>query len=607
METNKFAHAAPDVIKLRDPDGSTFNKHERIYRDGIELDKGTVITEQWLQKNEELLSDCWNIYTVYPDIYLDLIKPVDSNFNLFPYQRMFLRVCMRYTHIYITAARATSKTFLSILAKYLQCVFLPGHVGSIVAPNKSQAAKITKQKIQEIWRIWPLLKNELELYNGEPHANFGKDYTELYFKNGSKLSVVGALDSDRGIRTHATLIDEARNQDGDAIAEIILPQMNVSRRTANGLVNNKEVINTQVIYATSAGMKSSFAYEALLDYFEESILNPSRAFTMGLDYRIPMMHGLIDAAHVKNLKMSPSYNEQTFASEYMGTWLGGSEESWFDFEKISKYRKIKNPEWFQKFRGDANIFYLISVDVGRLSDQTVACIWRINIRDNKYYSTLVNIFVLGRQAETKTFVQQSIDLKRLIEQFNPREVVIDCNGLGIGLADEMIRTQTDEIGNTYPAYGFFNNEDYKKIQPKDAACILYSMKANGPLNSKIHSNAYTRLNSGMIRFLITEQEARSALLATKVGAKMSFEKRVKRLMPHELTTKLFEEMANLRLKRSGMDIVLEQINSRFPKDKYSAFAYGQWRIKELEEEAYQKQKRRSIIGGRKLVFFSGGV
>ena len=607
MENNKFAHAAPDVIRLRDPDDSTFNKHERIYRDGIELDKGVVITEQWLQKNEELLYDCWNIYTVYPDIYLDLIKPIDSNFNLFPYQRMFLRVCMRYTHIYITAARATSKTFLSILAKYLQCMFLPGHVGSIVAPNKSQAAKITKQKIQEIWRIWPLLKNELELYNGEPHANFGKDYTELYFKNGSKLSVVGALDSDRGIRTHATLIDEARDQDGDAIAEIILPQMNVSRRTANGLVNNKEAINTQVIYATSAGMKSSFAYEALLDYFEESILDPSRAFTMGLDYRIPMMHGLIDAAHVKNLKMSPSYNEQTFASEYMGTWLGGSEESWFDFEKISKYRKIKNPEWSQKFRGDANIFYLISVDVGRLSDQTVACIWRINIRDNKYYSTLVNIFVLGRQAETKTFVQQAIDLKRLIEQFNPREVVIDCNGLGIGLADEMIRTQIDEIGNTYPAYGFFNNEDYKKIQPKDAACILYSMKANGPLNSKIHSNAYTRLNSGMIRFLITEQEARSALLATKVGAKMSFEKRVKRLMPHELTTKLFEEMANLRLKRNGMDIVLEQINSRFPKDKYSAFAYGQWRIKELEEEAYQKQKRRSIIVGRKLVFFSGGV
>ena len=62
---------------------------------------------------------------------------------------------------------------------------------------------------------------------------------------------------------------------------------------------------------------------------------------------------------------------------------------------------------------------------------------------------------------------------------------------------------------------------------------------------------------------------------------MGFEKRIMRLMPHELTTKLFDEMANLRLKRTGLDITLEQINSRFPKDKYSAFAYGQWRIKEV--------------------------
>ena len=541
----KFKNAPEGVILLRDPESSTFNARERVYRDGIELEKGVVITDTWLRKNEELLYDCWCLYTVYPDIYLDTILPEGSVFNLHPYQRIFLRVCMRYTHIYITAARATSKTFLSILAKYLQCVFLPGHRGSIVAPNKSQASKITKQKIHEIWTIWPLLKNELKPSATNPEgvsANFGKDYVELTFKNGSKLMVVGALDSDRGLRTHATLIDEARDQDGDAIAEIILPQMNVPRPTACGLVNNKEAINTQVIYATSAGMKSSFAYGALIDYFEESIIDPKKAFTMGLDYRIPMKAGLISEAHVTNLKLSPSYNEQTFASEYMGVWMGGSEDSWFDFNKLSKYRKIKNPEWHQKFRGDPNIFYLISVDVGRAAggDASVAFIFRVNIKDNKFFSTVVNIQVLGLTDESRTFTGQAIGIKRLIEAYNPREVVIDCNGLGLGLADEMIRTQTDEFGNTYPAYGFFNNDEYKRIQPKDAAAILYCMKANGPLNSKIHSNAYTRLNSGMVRFLITEQEARSALLATKAGSKMSYEKRIKRLIPHELTTKFFE-------------------------------------------------------------------
>ena len=156
----------------------------------------------------------------------------------------------------------------------------------------------------------------------------------------------------------------------------------------------------------------------------------------------------------------------------------------------------------------------------------------------------------------------------------------------------MIRSQIDENGETLEPFGFFNSDDYKKIQPKEASRILYSLKANGPLNSKIHSNVYSRLNSGMIRFLISEQEARTSLLATKVGQKMSIEARIKRLMPHELTTKLFEEMANLRLRKNGLDIVLEQINPRFPKDKYSALAYGQWRIKELEEENYKKVVRR---------------
>ena len=213
--------------------------------------------------------------------------------------------------------------------------------------------------------------------------------------------------------------------------------------------------------------------------------------------------------------------------------------------------------------------------------------------------------MLGRTDATKTFDSQTIEIKRLIDVYHPLEVIIDINGLGRGIADEMIKEQTDEFGHVYPAYGFFNNADYEKIQPKNCTRIIYGMIASGALNSKIHSNAYTRLNSGMVRFLISEQEARTALLSTKVGSRMSLEKRVKRLMPHELTTKLFDEMSNLRLKRTGMDISLEQINSRFPKDKYSAFAYGLWRIKELEEENYKRTQRRHVAS-RQLIFFTDG-
>ena len=592
------------------------NNHQNLFeadvvksgeRDGAEIEKGVVLTEDYLVRFFEPLGNLLSIFTAYPDLYLDVIKPADSTFDLFFYQRITLRAIMRFKDIFITAPRAFSKSCITILGLFLQCIFIPGTKRFICAPNKNQSAQIAKEKIVEIYDKWPLLRKEV--VGGEVSdtpGNFGKDYVTLKFRNGSQFDVVGALDSTRGGRRHGGLIDEIRDHDETAINEIVLPLMNVSRRLPDNTVNEWEP-NQEVICMTSAGVKTSFAYDRLIDTFENSIINPQTSFSFGCDYRVPVLHGLLDKDFINKLKTSPSYNEDSFAREYMSIWSGSSEESWFNFDKMLKYRKLKNPETHAKAKLPANQFYLLSTDVDRISDQTVCCVFRVSINQNKYYATLVNLFVLGRQATTKTFHQQAIDLKRLIEAFNPKEVVIDTNGLGVGLGDEMIREQIDENGKLYPAYGFTNDDNYLAVQPKSARKILYGIKANGPLNSRIHGNAYSRLSSGMVRFLIKEQEAKAALLATKVGQKMPITERVKRLLPHEMTTKLFEEMANLRLKRTGnsMEIVLERINERHPKDKYSAFAYGLWRIKEIEEESYKKKSRKTGAK-RQLVFYSGG-
>ena len=582
---------------------------QRGYREGIEIEKGVVLNEDYLLKNMENIGDLMSLFSAYPDIFLDLITPEDSNFQLFFYQRIVLRAVMRYKDIYITAPRAFSKSFITILGLMLQCIFMPGTKRFICAPGKGQSAQIAKEKIAEIYDRWPLIRKEVVGGDvSDTPGNFGKDYVTLKFRNGSQFDVVGALDSTRGGRRHGGLIDEARDHDEQPINEIVLPLLNVARRLPDNTVNEKEP-NFQRIFATSAGVKTSFSYDVLLDIFEGAIINPATSFCMGCDYRIPAMHGLVGRDYINKLKMSPSYNQASFAAEYMSLWAGSSEESWFNFDKLQKYRKIKNPENRAKCITSSDHFYLISVDVGRLNDQTVACVFRVNVDGKgKHWATLVNIKVLARTAETKTFSQQSIDIKRLIRDFNPKEVVIDTNGLGVGLADELIKPQYDEFGEFYPAYAFSNDENYYAIQPKDAPRILYGIKANGPLNSKIHGNAYARTTSGMVRFLITEQEAKNALMSTQVGQKMSVYKRVERLLPHEMTTKLFEEMANLRLKRTGnaTDIVLEQINPRYPKDKYSSFAYGLYRIKEIEEE-YTKKRRRRLGDGsaiRKLTFFT---
>lgn len=579
-------------------------------REGTIIDKGVILNENYLHTNLNNIGDVMSIFTAYPDIYLDIIKPQDSSFTLFFYQRITLRALMRFKDIFVTAPRAFSKSFITILAMILQCIFIPGTKRFICAPNKTQAAQIAKEKIVEIYDRWPLLRKEV--IGGEisdTPGNFGKDYVTLKFRNGSQFDVVGALDSQRGGRRHGGLIDEVRDHEEGPINEVVLPLMNVSRRLPDNSVNEKEP-NQQRIFMTSAGVKTSFAYDLLIDDFIDCIIHPDSTFVFGCDYRVPVLHALLDKTYINKLKTSSSFSEDSFAREYASIWSGSSEEAWFNFDKMTKYRKIKNPETHAISRANSEQFYLLSVDVGRLNDQTVCCVFRVNVSsEGKYYATLVNLYVLGRTVDTKPFRIQAMDIKKIIRKFNPREVIIDTNGLGLGIADEMISEQVDTFGNVYPAYGFMNDDDYLKIQPKDAMRILYGIKANGPLNSKIHGNAYSRINGGMVRFLIKEQEAKNALLATKVGQKMTVMQRVKRLMPHEMTTKLFEEMANLRLKKTGasMDIVLEQINPRYPKDKYSAFAYGLWRIKEIEEEQAKRRRRRAGGLKRRLVFCTGGV
>lgn len=62
----------------------------------------------------------------YPDLYVDFAKGPDCNFQFMFYQRVFLRVVMRHRRVYATFPRAYSKSFLSMMALMLRCIFYPG-------------------------------------------------------------------------------------------------------------------------------------------------------------------------------------------------------------------------------------------------------------------------------------------------------------------------------------------------------------------------------------------------------------------------------------------------------------------------------------------------
>ena len=79
---------------------------EKAERNGIELEKGAVLTNEYLSRHFEELCKWVELFTAYPDYYLDLIKPADSEFSLFFYQRFTLRALMRFKDVFITAPRA---------------------------------------------------------------------------------------------------------------------------------------------------------------------------------------------------------------------------------------------------------------------------------------------------------------------------------------------------------------------------------------------------------------------------------------------------------------------------------------------------------------------
>ena len=100
---------------------------------------------------------------------------------------------------------------------------------------------------------------------------------------------------------------------------------------------------------------------------EQQIINPRNTFCWGMDYRVPVLTGLLSKDYLTELKMSPTFNELDFAKEYMSRFVGGSADAWFDFEKLNRARKLVNPETREIKREGIESYYVISVNICRFT------------------------------------------------------------------------------------------------------------------------------------------------------------------------------------------------------------------------------------------------
>lgn len=553
------------------------------------------ISPERIEAIKPVLRDYIAYWREYPDMFIDFLQTgrdgeiPKEGLRFFFYQRIFLRIALRYRQVYAVFPRGYSKSFLAVLSLMIRCILYPGAKLFSSAGGKSQAASILKEKVDELCKLVPALERELDLRPGKTRQS--KDYCIYMFKNGSYFDNLTASEKTRGQRRHAGVLEECASMDGKILQEVLIPTMSISRKALDGTKVKDEALNKGELYITTAGQKASFAYQKLISVLVKMITDPKSAFIIGGTYKILVLLGHYDKTFVQDQKKDETFNEAAFGREYESRWSGTVEDAFFNGEAFDRSRQLEAAENEYSNRSSVQSYYVVSVDVGRRGCDSVATVIKVVPQAlGESYKSLVNIYTFSDEH----FEDQAIKIKKLYYKYKARRLVIDGNGLGIGLIDYMIKQQIDSAtGDIYPPFGISNDEDgyYKKYRtPNTELEAIYIIKANAPINTEAHSNVQAQLNSGKLKFLIEERIAKAKLLETKIGQNMTPEQRNERLMPFKLTDILRDEMLNLREENEGINIILKQANKRVKKDKFSAFEYGLYYIK--QEDAKKRKKKR---------------
>lgn len=513
----------------------------------------------------------------YPDLFIDYISPPDCKIKLHFYQRVWLRILFRYKKVFITATRGTAKSFTEILALYLRCIMFPGVKLFISAPGKEQASNIAKANIEDIWNFFPILKGEVK------HASFQKDYTRLVFHNNARLDVVQVAQSSRGGRRNGGAVEEIVDESmkRDTLNEVVIPMM-ANDRIAMCRGKDPNEMHKSQYYITTAGTRQSFAFEKMMEVLMEMGIGKS-AFNLGSGFELPCMHEQLDEEFINDLRDQPTYNPLSFAREYDSIWTGSSEDSLVSLEDLRECRTITRAE-HKAMDKDAD--YVLAYDVARAegsgnADCALVVIKIIPRGDGTYQKHLVNIYTF----KGTHFKEQALFLKKKVNDFRARVLVIDVNGLGKGLVD-MLVLEIDEN----PPYEVINDDTYNKYKTENSVPLIFGVSSNTKETkaSQIHNVFMNMISNHKVKMLVTESKAKAERKSKK---NEDSEDVANELLPFIMTDLLQDEIMNLEYKSEGSsDTKIKQVSKAINKDKFSAFEYGLFWIYLLEKKNAIKKR-----------------
>lgn len=342
---------------------------------------------------------------------------------------------------------------------------------------------------------------------------------------------------------------------------------------------------------TTAGTRQSFAYEKMREVMGLMAEGKS-AFNMGAGYELAVMHGQLDIDFINEVRESPNTNPMGFAREYQSVWTGSSDNSLVSLDDINKCRVLETPE---DRAIDKNAEYVLAYDVARVegkqnANSALAVFKIIDRGDGTYQKHVVNIFSF----EGTHFRDQAIMLKKKVNEYKARMLVVDANGLGRGLVDELVL----EIDSN-PAYEVVNDPAYDKYKTENSIPMIFSITSQSKemKASDIHNIFMNTVSNHGVKFLVTESQAKSL---KDIKTTKDEEDKAMKLLPYTMTDFFQEEVMNLEYFQSGTQTKVKQVSGSIQKDKFSAVEYGLFYIRTLE---VKNKTRRQNVGNIGDFFF----
>lgn len=451
----------------------------------------------------------------------------------------------------------------------------------------------------------PILCSEIE------KCNIGLNEAVIMFKNGSWITTRTSTDSARGARANIVVVDEFRMVD-ETILNMVIRKFLTSPRQPNYL-NKSEYSHLQErnkeIYMSSAYFKSSWAWKKLQAYVVNFFDDTKRYFCCGLPYQLSIKEGLLSKEQIRDEMSEADFNELAFAMEMETMWFGDTGDNLFKFDEINKRRKIKNALYPLKFYNDKIKIpdvaptekRILSVDVALMGSSKkkkndAAALYinsAIQSNNTSYHSNIV----YGETFEGLTTDELGIIVMRYFYKYKCTDLVLDTNGLGIGVFDYICKDQYDsETGDTYKALTCINDDDMAaRCKVKDALKCVWSVKATSSFNNEICVILRTGIQNGKIDFLISDQDCEDEIAKNYKGfSKLSPTDQAYIKIPYLQTTMAEYELIKLDHEvKNGNIKVKEQSGMR--KDRYSSIAYNYWCACQLELKLRPKQDNSKLV------------